>query len=92
MPQRKAKRPKESNLLERKNTSKNIPNKISLDKIVERFFSIRELKEKYLSHKRTLRMEEPKTNLRKKAIRENSTGQKSKSIKRMKNGMGMRNT
>ena len=40
----KSKRPKESNLPERKHTPKDILNKISLDKIAQRFFSICELK------------------------------------------------
>ena len=49
------------------------------------------MKSKYLSHKRTLWIEEPKLNFRKKSIREESKLQKFRSIKRMQNGMGMRN-
>ena len=71
--------------------SKHILNKISLNKIAKNFFTVREMKSKYLSHKRTLWIEGPELKFRKKAIREDSKGQKSRSIIRMKNGMGTRN-
>ena len=71
--------------------SKHILNKISLNKIAKKFFFARELKSKYISHKRTLWIEGPELKFRKKAIREDSKGQKSRSIKRMQIGMGMRN-
>ena len=56
-----------------------------------KFFSIRDLKSKYLSHKRTIWIEGPELKFRKKAIREDSKGKKSRSTKRVKIGMGMRN-
>ena len=91
MPQMKSKRLKESKSPRRKHISKDILNKISLNKIARKFFFVRGLKSKYLSHKRTLWIEEPEPNSRKKAIREDSKGQKYRGIKRMQNGMGMRN-
>ena len=60
----KSKMQKESNLPERKHTSKDILNKISVDKISQRFFSIRELEVEFLSHKRTLWMEETTPNFK----------------------------
>ena len=82
---------KSQNLPRRKHISKGILNKISLNKIAQNLFSVCGLKSKYLSQKRTLWIEEPELNFRKKAIKEESKGKKSRSIKRMKNGMGMRN-
>ena len=84
----KSKRLKESSLPRRKHISKDI---LSLNKIARNFFFVRELKSKYLSHKRTLWIEEPEPNFKKQSIREDSKGKKSWSIKRMQNGMGMRN-
>ena len=92
MPQMKAKMLKESNIPGRKHISKHILNKISLNKIARNLFFVRELKsKKYLSQKRTLWIEGLEPSFRKKAIREDSKGQKSRRIKRMQNGMGMRN-
>ena len=47
--------PKETSFPERKHTSKDILNKISVDKIAKRIFSVRELKENiYLTQKDTM--------------------------------------
>ena len=82
---------KSQNLPRSKHISKYILNKINLSKIAQKFFSVRELKSKYLSHKMTLWIEGPELKFRKKAIREDSKGQKSRSVKIMRNGMGMKN-
>ena len=56
-----------------------------------KFFSVRELKLKYLSHKRTLWIEEPKLKFRKKANKRTQKGTKVQKHKKVQNGMGMRN-
>ena len=49
-----------------------------------KFFSVCELKLKYLSHKTALWIDEPELKFRKKTIREDSKAQKSRSTKRCK--------
>ena len=56
-----------------------------------KFFSVCELKLKYLSHKRTLWIEEPELKFRKKANRRTQKWTKVQKHKKVQNGMGMRN-
>ena len=56
-----------------------------------KFFSIRELKLKYTSLKRTLWIEELELKFRKKANRRTQKGKKVHKHKKVQNGMGMRN-
>ena len=56
-----------------------------------KFFSVSELKLKYLSHKRTLLIEEPELKFRKKEHTRTQKGTKVQKHKKVQNGMGMRN-
>ena len=59
--------------------------------IFPKFFSVRELKLKNISHKRTLWIEEPELKFKKKENRRTPKGTKVQKHKKVQNGMGMRN-